>query len=320
MKTILFTGGLGFIGYNTIKCLIRNFKVICIDNFDPFYKKEIKDERLRELLTHNKFTFLEIDICDLEKMEEIFKLNKIDVIIHFASKANVVESNYKKNEYFLNNSIGYFNILFLMEKYHVTKIVSASSSSVYGNGNEVPYNEDLSNVDNPLSIYASTKRQNEILTSTFSDSYNIDAVQLRFFTVYGIGQRPDLAISKFTNLILSNKEIEIYGNIDKKRDFTHIDDIVSGVVKALEFILENRGNHIINLGSSKPISVDFMIKTISNILDKEPIIKIIDSPVGDVDITYADIKKAKNILNWEPKISFTDGMNNFVNHYKKGVK
>ena len=210
------------------------------------------------------------------------------------------------------NCLGTQNILEEMKKHNLKNLVMASSSSVYGNCKEVPFKEDMI-VDYAISPYAATKKANEVMTHVYHKLDNMNVIMLRFFTVYGPKQRPDLAINKFTNLMLNDEEIPMFGDGTTSRDYTYIDDIVDGIIKAINYVENNENVYeIINLGNSSPISLNEMINTIGKVLNKQPIIKQLPMQPGDVDRTYADITKAKNMLGYEPKTSFEEGIRKFI--------
>ena len=215
------------------------------------------------------------------------------------------------------NCLGTQNILEEMKKHNIKNLVMASSSSVYGNCKEVPFREDMI-VDYAISPYAATKKANEVMTHVYHKLNNMNVIMLRFFTVYGPKQRPDLAINKFTRLMLNNEEIPMYGDGTTSRDYTYIDDIVDGIVKSIKYV-ENSNNvyEILNLGNSNPVSLKEMITTIGQALDIEPKIKQLPMQPGDVDRTYADITKAKELIGYEPKTTFEEGIKKFVEWYKK---
>lgn len=313
MANILVTGGAGFIGSNLIdQLLLDGHQVINIDNFCDENYAPIKEKNILGHLKYLSYKLYRIDILDEEKLNEVFKENKIEYIIHLAAKAGVRPSLENPKEYLKVNELGTLNILEMARLYNIKKIVLASSSSVYGNNKKVPF-EETDNVDEAISPYASTKKANEVLAHVYDKIYNLDIILLRFFTVYGPRQRPDLAIAKFSKLILENKPITMFGDGSSSRDYTYIDDIVSGINASLTYLSTHRNVYeIINLGNSYPITLKDMIQTIEKNLSLKA--TIINKPMqeGDVDITYADISKANRLLGYKPKTSFENGIKKYI--------
>lgn len=317
MKTYLVTGGAGFIGSTLCKRLLKeNNKVVVIDNFCDYYDPKLKEENIKEIVSNKKFKLYKEDIRDRDALKKIFDENNIDCVIHLAAMAGVRNSIENPILYQEVNSIGTQNILEEMKNHNVKQLVFASSSSVYGNCTEMPQKETMS-VDFAISPYAATKKAGEVMIHVYHKLYNMNAILLRFFTAYGPKQRPDLAINKFTKLILEDKEITMYGDGNTFRDYTYIDDIVDGIMKSIDYVQKNNEVYeIINLGSSNPIKLKEMIEIIGKELKKRPKIKQIEMQQGDVDGTYADISKAKEILGYEPKTKFEDGIRKFIESIK----
>lgn len=317
MKSAIITGVAGFIGSHLAEKLLSNgWQIIGIDNFDNFYDKEIKEKNLIALKKSAAFIFLENNICDDETWKKIHQ--NIDVIFHLAAKAGVLPSLKQPELYIEYNILGTQKILNFMKENQCKKLIFASSSSVYGNNNKTPFAEtDV--VDRTISPYAATKKACETLIYTNHYLYGISAVCLRFFTVIGPRQRPDLAVHKFINKISNNEEIEMYGDGDSARDYTYIDDIIEGVVNAARFIEQDvvPKYEIVNLGNSQPIPLKQMIETIFHVMSKEVQYKKVEMKKGDVDITFADISKAKTLLNYQPKVKFEDGVRKFYDWYKE---
>lgn len=317
MKTYFITGGAGFIGSSLIEQLLKNNnKVVTIDNFCDFYDPSIKEKNVETALSNKNYKLYRGDIRDFDLLNQIFQENKIDEIIHLAAMAGVRPSIENPILYQEVNVIGTQNILEIAKKYQVKKMVMASSSSVYGNCTQVPFKEDLI-VDFAISPYAASKKSNEVMAHVYHKLYDINIVMLRFFTVFGPRQRPDLAINKFTRLMLEGKEIPMFGDGSTSRDYTYIDDIVDGIMKA-SFYVEKNDNvyEIINIGNSNPVSLKEMIEILGKALNVVPKIKQYPMQPGDVDRTFADISKAKKILGYEPKVSFEEGIYRFVEWYK----
>lgn len=312
-KNVLVTGGAGFIGSHLVdKLLDEGNKVIVIDNFNNFYDPKIKERNIENHYANPNYKLYRIDISDQNKIFEVFKNNKIDMVVHLAACAGVRPSIVDPVLYEEVNCKGSINIFEAMRKYNVKKIVAASSSSVYGNSNNVPFKES-DQVDYAISPYAATKKANEVMGHVFHHLYNIDIIFLRFFTVYGPRQRPDLAINKFVRLINAGEEIPMFGDGTTSRDYTYILDIVSGIISSINYV-EKEANvyEIINLGSSSPISLKEMIDTIAKELKKPAKINKLPMQAGDVDRTFADISKANKLLNYKPKMTFAQGIHNFI--------
>ena len=266
MKTYFITGGAGFIGSNLAKRLLaRENKIITIDNFCNFYNPLIKENNIKELTKNENFKIYRNDIRDRQAIKKIFDENKIDVVIHLAAMAGVRPSLENPILYQEVNCMGTQNILEEMKEHNIKKLIMASSSSVYGNCKNTPFKEDMI-VDYAISPYAATKKANEVMAHVYHKIYSMDILILRFFTVYGPNQRPDLAINKFTRLILENKKIPMYGDGTTSRDYTYIDDIINGIEKSCEYVMKNKNVYeILNLGNSSPISLKEMIDTISEV-------------------------------------------------------
>ena len=312
---ILITGIAGFIGSNLLDKLLQdeNNFIIGIDNLNNFYDPNIKRKNIEHNLKNNNFHFYNIDLLNTNELNKVFENHKIDSIVHLAGYGGVRPSIENPKLYIDNNIVATLNVLECMKNYNIKKMVYASSSSVYGNSKESIFTETL-NVNEPISPYAMTKKACEELCYTYHKLYNIDVIALRFFTVYGKRQRPDLAISKFTKLILENKSIPVFGDGNTIRDYTYIDDIVSGITSAIEY--NKTSYEIINLGGGDPVSLTRMIETIENVLNKKAIIERLSMQKGDVDKTAADISKAKKLLNYNPSTSFEEGIREFINWYK----
>lgn len=314
----LVTGAAGFIGSSLSERLVKEGnKVIGIDNFCDFYDPQIKEKNIKEINLDFNFKLYRADIRDKAKLDEIFESEKIDVVVHLAAMAGVRPSIENPILYQEVNCVGTQNILEAMKKNNITKLVMASSSSVYGNCKEVPFNEDMV-VDFAISPYAATKKANEVMTHVYHKLFDMNVIMLRFFTVYGPKQRPDLAINKFTRLMLEGKSIPMFGDGTTSRDYTYITDIVDGIVRSTEYVLNNKNVYeILNLGNSSPVSLKEMIDAIGNALGVVPNIEKLPMQPGDVDRTFADVSKAKKIIGYEPKVSFDEGIKNFTKWYKE---
>ncbi|MFS4473576.1 GDP-mannose 4,6-dehydratase [Chryseobacterium sp. T20] len=331
----LVTGGSGFIGSHLVERLLRNgHSVINIDNFDDFYDYQVKIKNTLESigknsdfefsdketdiprlisLTHSdQYSLYWQDIRDKKGLENIFKNHPIDMVIHLAALAGVRPSIERPLEYEEVNVRGTMNLWQLCKDFNIKKFICASSSSVYGNNEKIPFAE-TDNVDNPISPYAATKKSGEVIGHVYHNLYHIDMIQLRFFTVYGPRQRPDLAIHKFTKLISENREIPFYGDGNTARDYTYIDDIIDGITKSILYLENNSGVYeILNLGENQVITLSEMVTTIEMALGKSAIRKILPMQPGDVTKTNADITKAKDLIGYKPATDFQNGIKKFV--------
>lgn len=321
MKTYLITGGAGFIGSSLSERLIKEEnRVVAIDNFCDFYNPTIKENNVKELIKKSNFKLYRNDIRDRESVKKIFEENNIDIVMHLAAMAGVRPSIENPVLYQDVNCMGTQNILEEMKAHNVKNLVMASSSSVYGNCKEVPFKENMI-VDFAISPYAATKKANEVMTHVYHKLFDMNVIMLRFFTVYGPKQRPDLAINKFTRLMLEDKEIPMFGDGTTSRDYTYIDDIVDGIIRSCNYVENNNDVYeILNLGNSSPVSLKEMINTIGQAIGVEPKIKQLPMQPGDVDRTFADISKAKKLIGYYPKTSFKDGIERFIKWYKENIK
>ncbi len=314
MKTVLITGGAGFIGFHLVKALLKkNYFVICIDNFDNFYNPQYKEQNITAVKNHKKFELYRTDIRKLNEIKIIFqKHSPFYSIVHLAARAGVRPSLKKPLLYQKINIQGTYNLLVLLSKFKTRQLVFASSSSVYGD-TQTPFNEDKSLIK-PLSFYGATKIAGEYACYAFHKNFQIPTTILRFFSVYGPCGRPDMAPYLFTESLFQNKIIKQFGDGSSARDWTYIDDIVEGIEKVIKnpFPFE-----IFNLGGSSPILLRDLLKTIEKYTHKK--FKKIISPKRNDEpkITYSDISKARKMLNWEPKISFNEGMKRFITWFKK---
>ncbi len=310
---ILITGAAGFIGSNLAEYLINDNDIIGIDNFDPFYDINIKKNNLDNLLKSEKFTFVNMDFTDEKQVDELFSKYSIHCIIHLGGKAGVRPSILAPQDYVKANIQGTVNLLEAAKKYDINNFVFASSSSVYGNLLKGPFSETL-DVRECISPYASTKLSCEHLCYTYSHLYNIKVKALRFFTVYGRRQRPDLAIHKFTDKISNGDPIEIYGDGYTGRDYTYIDDILYGIKQAM--LYNDSAFEVFNLGGSSPVLLKDLVQTIEEGLDIEAKKVYLPKQPGDVELTFADISKAQSMLNYTPTTNIQEGINKFIQWYK----
>lgn len=312
MSNYLVTGCAGFIGSHlTEKLLASGHTVYGVDNFDPFYPRNIKERNIAAVRNHPQFQFFEISLSDYQMVRRV-PLDEVDVVIHLAGKAGVRPSIQDPNGYIDANIVATQNILNRMRDAGKKKLVFASSSSVYGNMPETPYREDM-DVSNPISPYAFTKKACELINYTFHHLYGMDILNLRFFTVYGPRQRPDLAIHKFIHLMKSGRPIPVFGDGSTSRDYTFVADTVDGIVRAIRYVEANSGIYdIMNLGNNTPISLNDLIGTIAKVSGITPTIDRKPMQPGDVNITFADISRAQNLLGYQPKTKLEDGIRSFM--------
>jgi UDP-glucuronate 4-epimerase len=314
-KNILVTGGAGFIGSHLVKQLLEEdvWQVSVVDNFNEFYSPEIKRKNIRRFNNNQDIKIYESDICDENALSEIFRENNFDVIVHLAAWAGVRPSLLNPQLYSKVNVGGTVNLLELSKEYGVKQFIFGSSSSVYGDRNTVPFSEsDV--IQNPISPYAATKAAGELFCHTYSHLYDIRTVCLRFFTVYGASQRPDLAIYKFSKLISEGKPIPVFGDGSTRRDYTYIDDIIQGVRAAIDY--DKAKFEVFNLGESQTVELRELIALLEKNLGKKAIIDRQPLQPGDVPQTFADISKARNLLGYNPKTKIETGIEKFVEWFK----
>ena len=306
----LITGGAGFIGSNLAdKLLADGNEIVVVDNFNDYYDVSVKETNVAQALQNQNYRLYRVDIEDMPRLEAVFKAHKFDAVVHLAARAGVRPSLENPVEYVKSNILGTVNVLECMRQFGIKKLVIASSSSVYGNCSAEIFSEDLK-VTEPISPYAATKSACEQICYTWHHLYGINVVALRFFTVYGPRQRPDLAINKFSRLIAENKPIEMYGDGSTKRDYTFIGDIVQGICASIAY--DKTGYEIINLGGGEPITLKRMIQTIEDAMGKKA--EIIQKPMqpGDVNKTVCDWSKAERLLGYHPQTSFEQGIKKFI--------
>ncbi len=324
-RTVLVTGGAGFIGSHLCERLLYlGYRVICIDDLNDFYNISIKKSNLQEIksfieknniCSENFMLYIE-DIRNANFLNDMFENNKIDSIIHLAAYAGVRPSILRPSLYMDVNVNGTVNLLEGAKKWGIRKFIFASSSSVYGNNTSVPFSE-TSNVDRPISPYAASKKAAELVCYTYHHLYKINIACLRFFTVYGPRQRPDLAIHKFTDLLYNGEEIPVFGDGTTERDYTYVDDILDGIVKSLEWVSEESNRfEIFNLGGSNTISLNRLIEVLESVVGKKAKLKKLPTQQGDVQRTFADIYKAKSLLGYNPVTEFETGISKFFDWYK----
>ncbi len=309
----LITGAAGFIGSHLCQRLVAGgWRVLGLDNFDEFYSPDIKWANVSELMAGDSFELVQGDIRDIDTVNSILA-NGVDVIVHLAARAGVRPSIEDPIGYQDVNINGTAVMLESARQFDVKNFIFASSSSVYGNNEKVPFAE-TDNVDFPISPYAATKKAGELLCYTYSHLYDINMTCLRFFTVYGPRQRPDLAIHKFAKLIEEGRPIPVFGDGSMTRDFTYIDDIIDGTVAAID---KCSGYGIYNLGESRPIRLDTLIEEIEKAMGKKAIIERLPTQPGDVNRTYADVSRAIAELGYDPKTGITEGLKRFVEWFRR---
>ncbi|MBN2589535.1 MAG: GDP-mannose 4,6-dehydratase [Sedimentisphaerales bacterium] len=310
---VLITGAAGFIGSHLCERMLADgWTVTGLDNFNDYYNPQIKRDNISGCLKNTNFNLVEDDIRNPEVVEIVVGDN-VDTIVHLAAGAGVRPSIMEPVYYSDNNMTGTMVMLEAAKKFQIKKFVFASSSSVYGNNKKVPFSED-DNVDFPISPYAATKKAGELFCHTYYHLYGINMTCLRFFTVYGPRQRPDLAIHKFAKLIEQGKPIPVYGDGSMMRDFTYIDDIIDGITASIK---KCEGYNVYNLGESRPVTVNKLVSEIENALGKKAIIEHLPMQPGDVDCTYADVSKAEKELDYDPKTNISDGLAKFVEWMRK---
>ena len=321
MKTILVTGAAGFIGFHLSKQLLAdNYTVVGIDNLNDYYDVSLKEDRLKILKEHQNFTFIKADIADKEAVDSCFLNFSPEIVINLAAQAGVRYSIENPEAYIHSNILGFFNILEACRHNPVEHLLYASSSSVYGNQEKTPFSTS-DNVDHPISLYAATKKSNELMAYTYSHLYNIPSTGLRFFTVYGPFGRPDMAYFSFTNNIMNGEKIKIFNNGDLYRDFTYVDDIVKGIVKLIDKIPEKDKNgakyKVYNIGNNKPEKLMYFIETLEKSIGKTANKEFLPMQAGDVIGTYADVSELERDIGFKPQTSIEEGLKRFADWYMK---
>ena len=330
---ILVTGAAGFIGYHLVKSLVEaNHEVIGLDNINDYYSTNLKFDRLNELginkdsakdfLSLNgsnlfqNFKFIRMNLEDRENLPKLFKEQKFDVVCNLAAQAGVRYSIENPETYIDSNIVGFLNVLQCCRNYNIKKLVYASSSSVYGDNKKTPF-EEIDNTDKPISLYAASKKSNELMAHTYSHLFKLNTIGLRFFTVYGSWGRPDMAYYLFANAIVNDSPIKVYNNGDLSRDFTHIEDIVVGVKSALLSDSSTKNFYeLYNIGNNKPVILTKFIETIEKYLGKKSIKNMLPMQDGDVKKTWASISKLTKDYNFQNKVSLDKGIEEFINWYK----
>lgn len=315
MRSILITGGAGFIGSHLVDRLLGEgeWQVTVVDDFNDFYAPAIKRENIRDQQRNPSCQLFEADIRDKASLSRIFSENKFDCVVHLAARAGVRPSLSEPQLYVETNINGTMNLLELARRHQVPQFVFGSSSSVYGVNEKVPFSE-TDPIFNPISPYAATKAAGELLCHTYSHLYSLRCICLRFFTVYGARQRPDLAIHKFAHLISEGKPIPVFGDGTTRRDYTYIDDIIAGVRAAIDY--EKSNYEVVNLGESRTVELGELIGLLEQQLDMQAVIERQPMQPGDVPQTFADISKARHLLNYDPQTPIEDGIRLFVEWFR----
>tara|TARA_Y100001970_G_scaffold285868_1_gene406696 strand:- start:721 stop:1731 length:1011 start_codon:yes stop_codon:yes gene_type:complete len=335
MKKIVVTGSAGFIGFSLcIKLLERGEHIVGIDNHNKYYDPKLKEARFEELAKYSNYKHYRIDISDEKKLADIFKKYKPKKVVNLAAQAGVRYSIENPQAYISSNIVGFANILENCRNYNIGHLVYASTSSVYGANTKMPFSEHH-NVNHPLSLYAASKKSNELMAHSYSYLYKLPTTGLRFFTVYGPWGRPDMALFKFTKAILGGKSIDLFNNGKHTRDFTYIDDIVRGVVKTLDNPASTNAGwnsknpdpasskapwRIYNIGNNKPVKLMDYVEALEKALEKKAKFNFLPLQLGDVPDTYADVDNLKEKFNYKPSTSVQDGVSHFVKWYKDYYK
>ncbi len=331
-NTALITGAAGFIGFHLSKRLLDDgYRVFGLDNLNDYYDPRIKQDRLAILKKYAAFSYHCVDLSDADGMDSLFRRHAIDVVVNLAAQAGVRYSLTNPQAYVNSNLVGFVNLLECCRHYQVKHLVFASSSSVYGANTNMPFSVHH-NVDHPVSLYAASKKSNELMAHTYSHLFGLPCTGLRFFTVYGPWGRPDMALFLFTKAILEDKPIDVYNHGKMKRDFTYIDDIIEGVVRVTQRIPDPNPDwsgdapdpgtsytkyKIYNIGNNQPVELIDFIGTIEKALGKRAIKNFMDLQPGDVPATYADVDDLVKDVGFKPSTAIADGIGRFVDWYKR---
>lgn len=328
---VLVTGAAGFIGYNLSQLLLtRGDNVVGLDNLNNYYSVQLKTDRLKQLQSHPNFQFVQLDLQDRENIEKLFKTHQFDTVVNLAAQAGVRYSLENPHAYIDSNVVGFCNILEGCRHSQVKNLVFASSSSVYGANTLQPFSEHH-NVDHPISLYAATKKANELMAHCYASLYNLPVTGLRFFTVYGPWGRPDMALFKFTKNIIAGEPIEVYNHGKMIRDFTYVDDIVRGITHVIDNPAKPASNwdgknpdpatsyapyRVYNIGNSSPVMLSTFIEAIENAVGKKAILNLLPMQPGDVPATHADVSALFNDFDFKPQMPVQEGINRFVKWYR----
>tara|TARA_B100001540_G_scaffold313356_1_gene336138 strand:+ start:1636 stop:2595 length:960 start_codon:yes stop_codon:yes gene_type:complete len=311
---ILVTGAAGFIGFHLVESLIKdNFNIYGIDNINDYYDVKLKNDRINILKQYPNFNFKVVDISDFKSISNIFEDFKPNKVVNLAAQAGVRYSIDNPFAYLNSNMVGFLNIIELCRKKNISGLIYASSSSVYGGNRKIPFST-IDRVDKPLSLYAASKRSNELIAYSYSNLFNLHTTGLRFFTVYGPWGRPDMAYYKFANKISLGEPIDVYNNGNMKRDFTYIDDIISGIRSSID---KNYQCEVFNLGNNKSENLMDIVNYIQSYIGKEADINYMPMQPGDVKETFAEISKSIEMLDYKPTTNAKVGMRKFIDWYKQ---
>jgi len=311
---LLITGAAGFIGYHLAHYLLKNnFEVFGIDNISNYYDIKLKKDRLNLLKSYKNFDFIKADIANKEDIQKVFNKYKPQRVINLAAQPGVRYSLTNPHEYMSSNLVGFLNIIELCKDYQVEGLIYASSSSVYGANKKIPFNT-AHRAKKPISLYGATKRSNELIAYSYSHLYDLPTTGLRYFTVYGPWYRPDMGIFKFVKKIIKDKKIKLFNEGQMRRDFTYIDDIISGTVSAIR---KNYNYEIFNLGNNKTVKLMDLIQIIESNIGKSAMIEFLPLQLGDMVETFADISRSKELLNFKPKTNLDQGIPKFIKWYRE---
>jgi UDP-glucuronate 4-epimerase len=329
--TLLLTGSAGFIGSHLcIKLLNKGFNIVGVDNHNNYYDPTLKEKRISKFLDNQKYVHYKADLCDEKKLKEIFNIHKPNIVINLAAQAGVRYSIENPKEYINSNIVGFLNLIENCRDHEIKHFLYASTSSVYGDNKNMPFVEN-DNTDYPLSLYAATKKSNELIAHSYSSLYGIPTTGLRFFTVYGPWGRPDMALFKFTDKMIKGHPIDVFNNGNHTRDFTYIDDIIESISRLVNLppSLNNKNQEqssispfwtVFNIGNNNPIKIMNYIHALENSLSIKAKINYLPLQKGDVPDTFADTSKLKNKINFSPSTSVEEGVNKFVQWYLQYYK
>ncbi len=318
---ILVTGAAGFIGYHLCQQLCQSgYRVFGIDSINDYYSTQLKTDRIKQLADYSNFTFKQLDICNKEKLDKEFASNKFEIVINLAAQAGVRYSIEHPYKYIDSNLIGFINILEACRNYPVRHLIYASSSSVYGNSESIPFSTQAP-CNEPVSLYAATKKANEMMAHSYAQLYKIPVTGLRFFTVYGPYGRPDMAYFSFTRKIMNNETIQVYNNGDLERDFTYVDDIVQAIEKLIDLPFDTADEkakpyRLFNIGNNQPVKLMEFINTLEKHIGQTAQKEYLPMQKGDVFRTYADISALEERIGFKPSTSINEGLKQFITWYK----